>query len=184
MFFANRQHLFFGSCVQIFLSLPDYLCHCRVFFCHCRFFLMSLPGYFFSFVIAGLEVDSWWEQVQILSFSLDLYEVRTLRDAIAFGVACRRHWDCRIKSLSWRSAKGPACGNLHPGIQNDNKADLFNLDCRIKSGNDKWRKEFLLTILSTMLLKKKKRATRKLWHNVYNRPGQARLLGEEADEKL
>ena len=46
MFFANRQHLFFGSCVQIFLSLPDYLCHCRVFFCHCRAisFLSSLPG--------------------------------------------------------------------------------------------------------------------------------------------
>ena len=54
--------------------------------------------------------------MQISSFSLDLYEVRTLRDAIAFGVACRRHWDCRIKSLSWRSAKGPACGNLHPRI--------------------------------------------------------------------
>ncbi len=54
--------------------------------------------------------------MQILSFSLDLYEVRTLRDAIAFGVACRRHWDCRIKSLSLRSAKGPACGNLHPAI--------------------------------------------------------------------
>ena len=35
-----------------------------------------------------------------------------------------------------------------------------------------------------MLFGKKKRATRKLWHNVYNRPGQARLLGEEADEKL
>ena len=49
---------------------------------------------------------------------------------------------------------------------------------------DDKRKEFLLTILSSMLLKKKKRATRKLWHNVYNRPGQARLLGEEADEKL
>ena len=56
-------------------------------------------------------------------------------------------------------------------------------------GNDKgkgrqYRKEFLLTILSTMLLKKKKRATRKLWHNDDNRSGQARLLGEEADEKL
>ena len=55
-------------------------------------------------------------------------------------------------------------------------------------GNDKgkgrqYRKEFLLTILSTMLLKKKKRATRKLWHNDDNRSGQARLLGEEADEK-
>ncbi len=35
-----------------------------------------------------------------------------------------------------------------------------------------------------MLLKKKKRATRKPWHNDDNRSGQARLLGEEADEKL
>ena len=35
-----------------------------------------------------------------------------------------------------------------------------------------------------MLLKKKKRATRKLWHNDDKLSGQARLLGEEADEKL
>ena len=35
-----------------------------------------------------------------------------------------------------------------------------------------------------MLLKKKKRATRKLWLDDDNRSGQARLLGEEADEKL
>ena len=51
------------------------------------------------------------------------------------------------------------------------------------NGNDKGkrttkRKEFLLTILSTMLLKKKKRATRKLWHNVNNcSPRRARLWG-------
>ena len=29
----------------------------------------------------------------------------------------------------------------------------------------------------------KKRATRKLWHGVDRRPGQARLLGEETDEE-
>ena len=29
----------------------------------------------------------------------------------------------------------------------------------------------------------KKRATRKLWYGVDRRPGQARLLGEETDEK-
>ena len=52
-----------------------------------------------------------------------------------------------------------------------------------KEKDDK-RKEFLLTILSSMLLKKKKRATRKLWHNDDKWSGQARLLGEEADEKL
>ena len=34
-----------------------------------------------------------------------------------------------------------------------------------------------------MLFGKKKRATRKLWLDDDNRPGQARLLGEEADEK-
>ena len=44
---------------------------------------------------------------------------------------------------------------LDPGIQNDNKADLFDLDCLVKPGND-IRKEFLLTILSTMLLGKRK----------------------------
>ena len=56
-------------------------------------------------------------------------------------------------------------------------------------GNDKgkgrqYRKEFLLTIPGRMLFGKKKRATRKPWHNDDNRSGQARLLGEEADEKL
>ncbi len=35
-----------------------------------------------------------------------------------------------------------------------------------------------------MLLKKKKRATRKLWLDDDKRSGQARLLGEKTDEKL
>ena len=35
-----------------------------------------------------------------------------------------------------------------------------------------------------MLLKKKKKATRKLGHDDDNRSGQARLLGEKTDEKL
>ena len=83
---------------------------------------------------------------------------------------------------------------------------MIDLDCRVKPGNDKKetsptmtkknkapgndkgkrttkRKEFLLTILSTMLLKKKKRATRKLWHNVNNcSPRRARLWEETENE--
>ena len=56
-------------------------------------------------------------------------------------------------------------------------------------GNDKgkgrqYRKEFLLTILSSMLLKKKKRATRKLWHNDDNCSPRRARLWEETDEKL
>ena len=53
-----------------------------------------------------------------------------------------------------------------------------------KEKGRQYRKEFLLTILSTMLLKKKKRATRKLWHNVNNCSPRRARLWEEADEKL
>ena len=31
----------------------------------------------------------------------------------------------------------PVIPGLNPGIQNDNKANLFDLDCRVKPGNDK-----------------------------------------------
>ena len=68
-----------------------------------------------SFSLDLYEVRTLRDAIAFGVFSLDLYEVRTLRDAIAFGVACRRHGGLPDKIAELAKCQGARLREFTPG---------------------------------------------------------------------